>query len=222
MTLAIFDLDNTLIAGDSDHLWGHYLVGKNVVDAKLFANANDRFYEEYKNGCLDIMAYQQFALQPLAEHSMETLQEWHAEFMQQVIEPILLPKAQILVDQHRDQGHTLLIITATNSFITRPIGLKYGITHLIGTDPEIINNRFTGKVTGTPSFQEGKISRLENWLKDYDFDLATAYFYSDSKNDLPLLEKVGNPIVVDGDPTLLEVAQEKGWKTISLRPESCK
>ncbi len=217
MALAIFDLDNTLIAGDSDYLWGEFLIDKGLVDAEAFESENNLFYEEYQNGTLNIYDYQKFALKPLTEHSMEALQAWHNEFIQQIIEPIVLTKALNLVETHRQQGDTLLIITATNSFVTKKIGLRYGIENLIGTDPEIVNNRFTGNVLGVPSFQEGKVVRLNKWLNKHDFNLKEAYFYSDSRNDLSLLEKVGNPVAVDADPTLLVVAEERNWKIMSLR-----
>ena len=217
MKLAIFDLDNTLIAGDSDYLWGKFLIQKGAVDRTFFEAENDRFYANYKNGTLDIMEYQRFSLKPLTQYPMQTLLDWHQEFMQSMIEPIYLQKAQDLVNQHKANGDTLLIITATNSFVTRPIGLRYGIDNLIGTDPEIINHCFTGEVSGTPSFQDGKVTRLNEWLKEHPFDLKDAYFYSDSRNDLPLLEVVGNPIVVDGDDVLKTIANERNWPSISLR-----
>ena len=217
MKLAIFDLDNTLIAGDSDYLWGKFLIQKGAVDPAFFDAENDRFYANYKNGTLNIMEYQRFSLKPLTQYSMQTLLDWHQEFMQTMIEPIYLQKAQDLVNKHKANGYTLLIITATNSFVTRPIGLRYGIENLIGTDPEIINDCFTGEVSGTPSFQEGKVIRLNSWLQKHTFDLSEAYFYSDSRNDLPLLEAVGNPIVVDGDDVLKTIANERNWPSISLR-----
>lgn len=217
MALAIFDLDNTLIAGDSDYLWGKFLIQKGAVDAAFFEAENDRFYEMYKAGTLDIMEYQRFSLKPLTLFDMATLQTWHTEFMQTMIEPIYLPKAQALVDLHHNQGDELLIITATNSFVTRPIAERYGIRNLIGTDPEIVDGRFTGEVDGTPSFQNGKVIRLQEWLKAHDQDLEGSYFYSDSHNDQPLLEVVDNPVVVDADATLLKTAAEKSWPSITLR-----
>ncbi|MBN2865455.1 MAG: HAD family hydrolase [Thiotrichales bacterium] len=217
MALAIFDLDNTLIAGDSDFSWGEFLVKKGYVNAESFAAQNAQFYADYKAGCLDIMAYQRFALKPLSEHSMETLNQWHAEFMEMFIEPILLPKAQALVDEHKAKGDRVMIITATNTFITRRIGLRYGIAELLGTNGEIKNNRYTGEVEGVPTFQEGKVTRLNEWLERENETLEGSYFYSDSHNDLPLLELVTYPVVVDGDDKLLAVANEKGWKSISLR-----
>ncbi|WP_178861582.1 HAD family hydrolase [Thiomicrorhabdus cannonii] len=217
MALAIFDLDNTLIAGDSDYLWGKFLIKKGAVEAEFFESENERFYAMYKAGTLDIMEYQHFSLKPLTQYDMDTLIAWHDEFMQTVIEPIYLPKAQALVDEHRDKGDELLIITATNSFVTRPIGQMYGITNLIGTDPEMLDGRFTGEVDGVPSFQGGKVTRLKSWLEDRQFTLEGSFFYSDSHNDQPLLELVDNPVVVDADETLLKIAQRKKWPAISLR-----
>jgi len=217
MALAIFDLDNTLIAGDSDYLWGEFLVQNGYVDGEDFAKQNDRFYQDYQSGSLDIMAYQRFALKPLSEQSMDTLADWHKQFMQTFIDPILLPKAQQLVNKHKKQGDRLLIITATNTFITRPIGMRYGITELLGTEGEIIDNRYTGEVSGTPTFQQGKVTRLNEWLEEQGETLEGSYFYSDSHNDLPLLEIVDFPVVVDADDTLSAIAKEKAWPAISLR-----
>ena len=217
MALAIFDLDNTLIGNDSDFLWGEFLVSRGYVDADEFAAQNAQFYEDYKSGNLDIIAYLKFALAPLSQQNMQTLNEWHNDFMQHFIEPIVLPKALALVDKHRQAGDRLLIITATNSFITRPIGERYGITELLGSDGEIIDNRYTGEVDGTPTFQEGKVTRLNEWLKKENETLEDSYFYSDSHNDLPLLKIVDNPIVVDADGKLLAHAKENNWPSISLR-----
>jgi len=217
MALAIFDLDNTLIGNDSDYLWGEFLVQMGYVNADEFAAQNAQFYEDYKSGCLDIMAYQRFALKPLSEQSMETLNKWHAQFMEKFIEPIILPKAQALVDEHKAKGDRVIIITATNTFITRRIGLRYGIAELLGTNGEIVNNRYTGEVAGIPTFQEGKVTRLNEWLEKENETLEGSYFYSDSFNDLPLLEIVDHPIVVDGDDKLLAIAKEKNWPSISFR-----
>lgn len=217
MSLAIFDLDNTLIGGDSDYLWGEFLVKNQLIDADEYRRANERFYEQYQNGDLDIFEYQAFSLKPLTLHAMEQLLAWHKDFMREMIEPIMLPQAQALIEEHRSQGHRPLIITATNTFITRPIAEKLGINELIGTEPEILEGRFTGRVAGVPSFQQGKVTRLADWLKQHDETLEDSYFYSDSHNDLPLLEQVSYPIAVDADPRLTEVAQQKGWKQMSLR-----
>jgi len=217
MALAIFDLDNTLLGGDSDHLWGQFLVEKGIVDEAVYKKANNQFYADYLAGSLDILEYLAFSLKPLKDNSLDTLNAWHAEFMQSHIEPIYLPKAQQLVDKHRANGDTLLIITATNSFVTQPIATRYGIEHLIGADPEMVDGQYTGKVSGVPSFQEGKVTRLNDWLTTNQHDLADSYFYSDSRNDIPLLEIVDHPIVVDADDYLLNHAKEKGWQSISLR-----
>jgi HAD superfamily hydrolase (TIGR01490 family) len=217
MALAIFDLDNTLIDGDSDYLWGEYLVKNRLIDAEQYRQANERFYRQYKDGTLDIYEYQAFSLKPLTEHPIETLQAWHQDFMNTMIEPILLPKAYDLIESHRTKGDKLLIITATNSFITQPIGLKLGIRDLIGTDPEMENNRYTGRVAGIPSFQHGKVTRLQAWLLENQQNLEGSYFYSDSHNDLPLLEQVKHPIAVDADDKLSEIARQRGWQQISLR-----
>ncbi|MDR9423792.1 MAG: HAD family hydrolase [Marinobacter sp.] len=217
MTLAIFDLDNTLLAGDSDHAWGEFLVEEGMVDAEDYKQANDRFYQEYLNGELDIFHYQRFILQPLSRHNMEELEAWRDDFMRKKVAPMMLDKAAKLLAEHREQGHTLMIITATNRFITEPIAHKLGVEHLIATEPELVNGRFTGEVAGTPSFQEGKVERLNDWLAGNGESLAGAWFYSDSRNDVPLLEKVDNPVAVDPDPTLEQIARERGWPVMSLR-----
>lgn len=217
MSLAIFDLDNTLIAGDSDHSWGEFLVEKSLVDGENFKKANDQFYEDYRRGELNIYEYQAFALGPLTHHSMDELAALQEEFMQEKIQPLLLDKAAALINEHKDKQHQLLIITATNRFVAAPIAEKLGIPHLLATDPEIIDNRYTGNIVGTPCFQEGKVTRLNAWLEDKKLDLQHSYFYSDSHNDLPLLNKVGHPVAVDPDDKLRKEAQSNGWKILSLR-----
>lgn len=217
MTLAIFDLDNTLLAGDSDHAWGEFLVEEGIVDAEAYRIANDRFYQDYLNGELDIMVYLEFALQPLSIHSMDNLLEWRARFMDKKVRPMLQKKASELLNSHRERGHTLMIITATNRFVTEPIADALGIEHLIATEPELINDCYTGKIAGTPSFQEGKVARLNDWLAATGATMDGAWFYSDSHNDLPLLEKVDNPVAVDPDSKLEELARSKGWDVMSLR-----
>lgn len=217
MTLAIFDLDNTLLAGDSDHAWGEFLVEEGIVDAETYRKANDRFYQEYLNGELDVFEYQRFALQPLSTHSMEELESWRETFMAKKVQPMMLEKAATLLADHRAQGHTLMIITATNRFITEPIAELLGVDYLIATEPELVNGRFTGEVAGTPSFQDGKVVRLNDWLEAFDETLDGAWFYSDSHNDVPLLKLVQNPVAVDPDPTLEKLAIESGWPVMSLR-----
>lgn len=217
MALAIFDLDNTLIAGDSDHLWGEFLVEKNIVDAELFKRKNDEFYQDYVDGKLDIYKYIEFSLSPLANNDIATLDALHKDFMVAVIRPIMLAKAKQLIEEHRQKGDTLLVITATNRFVTEPIVSEFEIDNLLAIEVEQIDGRYTGKSTGVPSFKEGKVTRLHDWLKETGHDLDGAFFYSDSHNDIPLLELVETPIVVDGDEQLLEHAKQKNWQCISLR-----
>lgn len=217
MTLAIFDLDNTLLAGDSDHAWGEFLVEEGIVDAEEYRKANDRFYQEYLNGELDILHYLGFALQPLANHNLDQLLAWRDSFMDKKVRPMMQRKAAELLDSHRAQGHTLMIITATNRFVTEPIAEALGIEHLIATEPELVNGRYTGEVAGVPSFQDGKVTRLQDWLTVYGHNLDGAWFYSDSHNDAPLLREVEHPVAVDPDPTLEALARENGWQILSLR-----
>ena len=213
--LAIFDLDNTLIGGDSDHAWGEFLVNNHYVDSVRYRRQNDQFYQDYQAGNLDIVAYQEFALEPLTRFSPS--QQMHTQFMQTAIMPIMLPKAKKLVDKHRTQGHCLLIITATNSFITAPIAAALGIDNLIATDGAMIDGQYTGKIEGTPSFGEGKIIRLNSWLKQQKESFQTQTFYSDSHNDLPLLQQVDNPVAVDPDDKLRAIAASLHWPILSLR-----
>jgi HAD superfamily hydrolase (TIGR01490 family) len=218
--LALFDLDNTLLAGDSDYNWSVFLIGEGLLDAKQHKARNEQFYEDYKNGCLDIYAFLKFQLQPLSQHPKAFLDELHKKYMEQVIRPMMTQKAQDLVNQHKANGDLCMVITATNSFVTKPIATAYGIENLIGTDPEMVDGQFTGGVSGTPSFQQGKVTRLNEWLAIRGQTLAdfeTSYFYSDSHNDLPLMKLVTNPVAVDADPTLTAYASEHGWPHISLR-----
>ena len=217
MSLAIFDLDNTLIGGDSDHAWGEFLCEQGIVDAEEYRRANDYFYEQYKNGGLDIYEFLRFALKPLATLAPEQLNTLHLQFMQEKIEPILLPKAEELLAKHREQGDFLLIITATNHFVTSPIAERLGVDAIIATDPEQVDGRYTGEVSGTPCFQDGKVTRLNKWLEAQDFSLEGSYFYSDSHNDLPLLELVTHPVAVNPDEILEEHACNKLWPVLDLR-----
>lgn len=217
MALAIFDLDNTLLGGDSDYLWAEFLVEHKIVDGEHYQQANQDFYDQYLAGTMDIFEFLAFQLKPLADNSLADLNRWRAFYLTEKIEPIILPAARALIAQHQQQGDTLLIITATNSFITTPIAEKLGIPYLIATEPEMINGVYTGKVAGTPSYQEGKVKRLRDWLDTQALTLEGSYFYSDSHNDLPLLELVEHPIAVDADSKLQTIAEQKGWKRISLR-----
>jgi HAD superfamily hydrolase (TIGR01490 family) len=217
MALALFDLDNTLLAGDSDYLWGVFLGELGVVDKVTYESMNQRFYDDYKAGVLDIREFLAFSLKPLADNDPADLAAWHRRFMAEMIEPLISPDAEALVERHRRAGDTLMIITATNSFVTAPIARRFGIDHLIATEPEQVDGRYTGQVAGTPSFREGKVVRLTEWLQAHDGNLADAWFYSDSHNDLPLLERVANPVAVDPDPELQRMAETHGWPVITLR-----
>lgn len=217
MALALFDLDETLIAGDSDYEWGLHLVSIGKVDAEFYANENERFYKEYLAGQLDVYEFLNFALQPLANNSYEELCQWREEYIELHIKPIIKPKTFDLINKHRDAGDHLVIVTATNSFITEPTKAIFGIDDLIATEPEMKNGNFTGKVHGTPSFGPGKVTRLQEWLKNSSHSLEGSYFYSDSRNDIPLLELVSHPIAVDADEKLNEHATKKNWQQISLK-----
>ncbi len=217
MTLAIFDLDNTLIGGDSDTSWGDYLCQHGHVDQQEHAAKHAQFYQDYMDGTLDIQVFLRFQLKILGENKLETLIAWREDYLRSLIYPMVLPKAKTLVEHHRALGHQLLIITATNRFITEPIAKLFGINELIATEPEMCEGEYTGNVAGVPSFAEGKVTRLQQWLAGRDEDLAGSWFYSDSRNDIPLLEQVENPVAVDPDDSLREHASEKGWEIISLR-----
>jgi len=220
MNLALFDLDNTLIACDSDYEWGQFLVDRGVLARKEYEAQNAAFYEQYKAGTLDIHEFLGFALRPLAEHAPADLERWHAEFMATRIRPAMGPAARALVERHRAAGDLCAVVTATNSFVTRPIALAFGVPHLLATEPERIDGRFTGRVAGVPCFREGKITRVEAWLAAQGRrmeDYAESAFYSDSHNDLPLLERVTRPVAVDPDPALSAEARRRGWPVISLR-----
>ncbi|MFZ1852633.1 MAG: HAD family hydrolase [Nitrosomonas sp.] len=220
MNLALFDLDNTLIAGDSDFQWAQFLIEKKALDRELHETKNIEFYEQYKDGTLDIYEFLDFQLKPLARHSRLQLETWRTEFVQKKIVPIIAPGARALIERHQLDGDLCIIITATNSFVTAPIAQLLGIEHLIATEPEQKKGEFTGKVTGIPSFREGKIDRLEQWLDAHNLtwlSFLRSWFYSDSLNDLPLLGKVTHPVAVDPDATLKNHAEQNNWSIISLR-----
>ncbi|HDZ08807.1 HAD family hydrolase [Pseudohongiella sp.] len=218
--LAIFDLDNTLLAGDSDHAWGEYLCHAELVDADAHRRRNDAFYQQYKQGVLDMNEYCEFAIAPVAGLPAARLAELHALFMRQFIEPMLQDSAQKLINEHKAAGDICLIVTATNRFITAPIAERLGITHLIATDLAQVAGVLTGKIDGKPCFQAGKIGKLESWLRkqeDPSLSMQNAVFYSDSFNDIPLLEAVGEAVAVDPDDKLRQHASDRGWRIISLR-----
>jgi HAD superfamily hydrolase (TIGR01490 family) len=218
--LALFDLDNTILAGDSDFQWGQFLIEEGLLDQETHLAKNLQYYEDYKAGKLDILAFLKFQLKPLSEHPRAELDALHARYMERKVRPMMTEKAKALIEKHRAQGDLLAVITATNSFVTKPIAAAYGIEHLIGTTPEEIDGEFTGRVTGLPSYKEGKVTRLQQWLAEQGKtmqDFEAIWFYSDSHNDLPLLLLVDHPVAVDPDPTLEAYALGRGWPIMSLR-----
>ncbi len=220
MNLALFDLDNTILAGDSDYNWSRFLIQEGYLDGAIHAEKNEKFYADYKAGTLDIFAFVEFQFKPLARNPRTVLNQLLKKYVEEVIKPMITEKARALVKRHQEEGDLVIVITATNSFITKPIAELFGIENLIGTDPEEKEGEFTGKVSGLPSFKEGKVTRLEAWLKGKNLSLASfekSYFYSDSHNDLPLMQKVTHPVAVDSDDVLSEYAKSKGWPQISLR-----
>ena len=220
MRLALFDLDNTLLSCDSDYEWGQFLVDRGVLERDEYEAQNRAYYDQYVAGTLDIHEFLGFALRPLAQHSGEELARWHAEFMDARIRPAITPAARKLVRDHLAGGDLCAIITATNSFVTAPIAREFGVEHLVATEPEKRDGRYTGKVAGTPCFREGKLARLDQWLAGLGRSFAEfsdTTCYSDSHNDLPLLERVQRPVAVDPDPKLAAQAQMRGWPVISLK-----
>jgi HAD superfamily hydrolase (TIGR01490 family) len=218
MRLALFDLDNTLLAGDSDFEWAQFLVDQGVLDREVYEARNQQFYQQYKAGTLDIHEFLDFQLKPLSRHPRAQLEEWHREYMRSRILPIITQKARDLLQSHAHDAR--VIVTATNSFVTRPIAREFGIEYLVATDPEEVGGEFTGRVQGVPSFREGKVTRVEAWLAEHALSWSSfeeTWFYSDSLNDLPLLAKVTHPVAVDPDETLKEQALAQGWMIISLR-----
>ena len=220
MKLALFDLDNTLLDGDSDFEWSQFLIRIGILDRELLEVKNQAFYDQYKAGTLDIYDFLDFQLKPLSRHSRKTLDEWHQQFMRESVMPMVTQPARELVQQHRDAGDVCVIITATNSFVTAPIAREFGIENLIATEPEHKDGEFTGRVADVPCFREGKITRLDNWLSARGWTLdsfADSTFYSDSLNDLPLMCKVKHPVAANPDATLRKHAEQHGWPVINLR-----
>lgn len=219
MKLTLFDLDNTLLNGDSDFEWSQFLIRIGVLDRELFEVKNLEFYEQYKAGTLDIGEFLDFQLKPLSRHARKTLEAWHAQFMQESVLPMITQKSREVVNEHLAAGDVCVIITATNSFVTAPIAREFGIEHLIATEPEHRNGEFTGRVSGVPSFREGKITRLDEWLAAREWSLqsfAQTTFYSDSLNDLPLLRQVTHPVATNPDATLRAHAEQQGWPILQL------
>ena len=218
MNLALFDLDNTLLAGDSDYAWSQFLIREGVLDRAAFEARNEAYYEQYKAGTLDIFDYLAFQSTPLVGRSRAELDAWQARYMDHIVAPMILPKARELISAHGDD--LCAIVTATNDFITTPIARELGVSHLIASQLEHGPAGYTGRGTGTPAFQRGKITRVQEWLAGMGHDLSSfdrSSFYSDSHNDIPLLEAVTHPVAVDPDATLLAHARDRGWKVLSLR-----
>ena len=220
MNLTLFDLDNTLLAGDSDFAWAQFLISRGVLDREVYEARNLAFYEHYKAGTLDIFEFLDFQLTPLARHPRAQLDAWHGEFMAECIQPMITDRARALVNRHLAAGDLVAVVTATNSFVTGPIAREFGIPHLVATIPAQEGGSFTGKPRGLPAFKAGKIQRVDDWLESlglYFGSFAQTAFYSDSHNDLPLMHKVDRPVAVDPDDTLREHARVQGWEVISLR-----
>ena len=220
MNLVLFDLDNTLLAGDSDVAWTQFLIEKNVLDQSAQETRNLVFYEQYKAGTLDIYEFLEFQLAPLALHSRAQLDAWRDEFMLRYIRPMISAAARTLVSEHQQSDDLVALVTATNSFITWPIAREFGITHLIATIPAQENGVFTGKPRGIPAFKSGKVARVEAWLESMSLNFECfdqSWFYSDSHNDLSLLQQVTHPVAVDPDEVLHATAHEQGWQILTLR-----
>ncbi|MFM7294332.1 MAG: HAD family hydrolase [Burkholderiales bacterium] len=219
-SLALFDLDHTLLSGDSDHAWGHFLVEQGIVQGDEHRQRNEAFWQQYKDGTLDINAYLQFALAPIAGKSDPELAGLRTTFMQDKIEPMISAAALRLLDKHA--GELRAIVTATNAFVTKPIAQRFGVDHLIACEVEMVAGRYTGNPVGVPSFREGKVARVDAWLASMELcieDFETSWFYSDSLNDLPLLKRVNHPVAVNPDPTLRRFALEQGWPVLDLMSE---
>jgi HAD superfamily hydrolase (TIGR01490 family) len=217
--LALFDLDNTLLSGDSDYEWAQFLIERGVIERAEYEAKNQRFFRQYKAGRLDIHEFLDFQLAPLARHPRAKLDQWNGEFMRAKVQPMIRTKGMDLVRRHLGEGHLCAIVTSTNAFITAPIAREFGVAHLLATELEARDGRFTGKPSGTPCFRQGKVTRLAEWLGGRGQTLASfpaSWFYSDSLNDLPLLERVTHPVAVDPDETLHREAQSRGWRIISL------
>jgi HAD superfamily hydrolase (TIGR01490 family) len=220
--LTLFDLDNTLLAGDSDYGWGQYLIELGVLDRASYERRNAAFFADYKAGRLDIHAFLDFQLRPLAMHDPATLFAWRERFLDEKIRPMLLPAAAQVVSARLAAGDLVAVVTATNSFVTRPIAALYGIEQLVATEPEMVDGRFTGRVSGDPCFQAGKLKCVAAWLGELQRELgefSQTWFYSDSHNDLPLLDAVTHPVAVDPDPTLAAHARKHGWRVVSWREQ---
>jgi HAD superfamily hydrolase (TIGR01490 family) len=219
MQLALFDLDNTLLCGDSDFAWAEFLIEKGALAEATQRAKNQKFMDDYVAGTLDMAEFLAFQLAPLAAHPRATLDAWHEEFMVKKVRAMISEAARLRVAKHQHAGDICVLVTATNSFVTAPIAREFGIPHLIATIPACEQGVFTGKVRGIPAFQAGKVTRVEDWLEAqglYWGSFTDTWFYSDSHNDLPLLEKVRHPVAVNPDARLAKITAERGWETIKL------
>ena len=214
--LLIFDLDNTLLAGDSDRNWGIFLAEQKVVDSS-YLDESEKFYNNYYEGSLDIDGFLSFCLRPLIDNDMSYLLKLRQQFIDEKIKPIVTQTGKKLIDESQAEGKTVIIATATNDFVTRPIADLFNVDTLIATEFEIQNNNFTGKVLGEPCFRDGKLNKVKKWIHENDYNLSETSFYSDSFNDLPLLEKVKYPVIVDGDDKIVEIGKNNNWECISFR-----
>ncbi len=217
--LALFDLDNTLLEGDSDHAWGEFLISNRLVEEKAHREKNDHFYDQYKRGALDIHGYVAFTLESVMRLDSTQRAQLNAQFMEQSVAPIILDKGRELVRSHLEAGDFCIIITATNEFISAPIARLFDVDLLIATELQTIDDKYNGKISGTPCYQDGKVSKLNAWINQQEkrFNLSEAVFYSDSINDLPLLQEVATPVAVDPDQRLRDKAESAGWKILTLR-----
>lgn len=218
--IALFDLDYTLLGGDATYEWIHFLIGQGVLERESTAAELERFYEEYGVGTLDIHEFLRFDFRPLAAHPRAQLERWRATYLAHAIAPKLLPKSLELIASHEARGHLTAIITAANSFVTTPIAEMFGVRHLLASVPATRDGEFTGELEGIACFHEGKVTKLDAWLASRGealADFAESYFYGDSQSDLPLMERVTNPVAVEPDDALARIAKERGWPIISLR-----
>lgn len=222
LQLALFDLDHTLIPLDSDYAWGEFTTRLGWTDAETFRQRNDAFYADYQAGVLDIHDYVRFATEAVRRQGPAAAAAAHARFMREIVAPAITPQARQLVQQHRDAGHELLIVTATNEFVTRPIARAFGVDELIAIDlARGAGGWITGEIAGVPSFREGKVTRVEQWLRQrgLGWDQTEVHFYSDSFNDLPLLEQAQHPVATNPDDSLRRIATERGWRVLDLFPQ---
>ena len=218
--IALFDLDYTLLGGDSTYEWIHFLIGQDAVERAIYEPQLEQYYRDYAAGTLDIHAFLRFDFSALSRHPRAQLEQWRAKYLAEAITPIILPKARELIASHKARGHLTAIVTAANSFVTAPIARMLGVEHLLASEPECLDGEFTGNIDGIPCFHEGKVVRLEAWLASSGKKLsgfADSYFYGDSQSDVPLLERVTNPVAVGTDEALGRLARSRGWPIISLR-----